>query len=177
MDQRTDATTEDPHHTVHETGKRGENGGSLRAHLRSLAAAGCKRFRPLKCPPGDGRCFNCQAADFIAKSDKGSPEAARRDQIIASLKTDLIAAAARHVKDTSLMLAAADDAGGGRAYAEFRLAHVADLALDLVGALLEADATLERIESGFVADEITEDDARGMCVALQTIAREARERV
>lgn len=187
MDQRTDATTDDPHYTAHDSGlidggaldlgnitrtaekiaasyprveivsrpaplgsvllgparmdKTTFDGPSgLRVRLRAMAAAGCKRT-PACAPSGDGRCFNCQAADFVAKKD--APEVRRKDAIIASLKTNIVALEARHDTDTALMEMAADGAGGGRAYAEFRLTHVVDITLDCVGALLQAQAQIE----------------------------------
>jgi hypothetical protein len=155
MDQRTDATAEDQHYTAHESGPINvsdiERAGaesyprvevverveaptsSLRANLRNMAAAGCKRAAPGSCPPGDGRCFNCQAADFIAKTSPPE-DLARRDAIIASLKTDVVAVLGKHAKTVAVLDDVAD-----------RLSQAADIGLDLVGALLQADEAFARM--------------------------------
>lgn len=74
-------------------------------------------------------------------------EIQRLNAIIAALKNDVTAARARNLMNEHLMGMAADRAGGGRAWAEFRLAKIVDITLEMVGVLIGVDEIMNKRKS------------------------------
>jgi hypothetical protein len=96
--------------------------------------------------------------------------------IIASLQRDVAAAAVQHAIDLDCMDRAADMAGGGRKLAEYRLNKIVNITLDMVGALIEADAAFGRvIVETYETDGASIDDEMRL-KTIDRIARAARER-
>lgn len=75
----------------------------------------------------------------ISIRDVAKGAAYRSAAIIASLKMDLVESRARHAALELTLQHAADSARGGRAVAEYRLYKLANITLDLIGAVLDSD--------------------------------------
>lgn len=94
-----------------------------------------------------------ELARHKAREEELKDALTRAARINASLNTEVRSLQARVLADRALFEAAANGAGGGRAVAEYRLRKVFRVGLELVEALLEADARLKAFEAARELDK------------------------